>query len=571
MPCPEVLEGAMKLRSRAGGKPVKARRSKAVTLKRANEPKGVRRRGSSSTADQETTVARLTRELDKLLQRQTATSFMEITQRRRAEERFRLAVEAAPSGMIMADSEGRIILINAYTEKLFGYGRDELTGQKLEMLVPERFRGKHSGLRAGYITQPTIRPMGVGQDLFALRKDGGEFPVEIGLSPIATDQGTMVLAAIVDITERKQSEEAQKLRLILETALDAVVVMTSDGIVADWNDRAVSIFGWLRDEAVGRTMADLIIPERYREAHKNGLQRYLRTRQGDALGRRIELSGIKKNGEEFPVELSISAIQDGERILFVGCLRDMTEHHALRLARTEVARVTQRMAMGEMTASIVHEIKQPLAAIALNANAGLRWLTRTAPNLDEIRDALNRVVTDTNRTNEVIDGIRSVFKKENQTKARQDVNKLIREVLTLVGSDTEAQHIAVRTQLSDGLREVPANLVQLRQVMVNLITNAIDAMSTVVDRPRVLRLKTEAHEPSYLLITVEDSGIGIDPESMNRIFDPFFTTKSHGMGMGLSICRSIVENHGGRLSVSLGPSHGSIFHVFLPTDLPRRN
>jgi signal transduction histidine kinase len=184
---------------------------------------------------------------------------------------------------------------------------------------------------------------------------------------------------------------------------------------------------------------------------------------------------------------------------------------------------------------------------------------------------LNRVVTDTNRVNEVTDGIRSMFKKENQTKARQDVNKLIREVLTLVGSDTEAQHIAVRTQLSDGLREVPANLVQLRQVIVNLITNAIDAMSTVVDRPRVLRLKTEAHEPSYLLITVEDSGIGIDPESMNRIFDPFFTTKSHGMGMGLSICRSIVENHGGRLSISLGPSHGSIFHVFLPTDLPGRN
>ena len=298
----------MRLRSRAGGKLVKARRSKAVTLKRGNEPKGVRRRGSSSAADQETTVARPTRELDKFLQRQTATSFMEITQRRRAEKRFRLAVEAAPSGMIMADSEGRIILLNAYTEKLFGYGRDELTGQKLEMLVPERFRGKHSGLRAGYITQPTVRPMGVGRDLFALRKDGSEFPVEIGLSPIATDQGTMVLAAIVDITERKQSEEARKLRLILETALDAVVVMTSDGIVADWNDRAVSIFGWLRDEAVGRTMADLIIPERYREAHKNGLQRYLRTRQGDALGRRIELSGIKKNGEEFPVELSISAI-----------------------------------------------------------------------------------------------------------------------------------------------------------------------------------------------------------------------------------------------------------------------
>ena len=135
----------MRLRSRAGGKAVKARRPKAVTLKRGNESKGVRRGGSSSAADHETAVARLTPELDESLQRQTATSFMEITQRRRAEKRFRLAVEAAPSGMIMADSEGRIILLNAYTEKLFGYGRDELTGQKLEMLVPERFRGKHSG------------------------------------------------------------------------------------------------------------------------------------------------------------------------------------------------------------------------------------------------------------------------------------------------------------------------------------------------------------------------------------------------------------------------------------------
>ena len=558
----------MRLRSRAGGKRVKARRPKAVRLKRGNEPKGVRRAGSCSAADQETTVARFKPELDESLERQTAASFMEITQRRRADERFRLAVEAAPSGMIMADSEGRIVLLNAYTEKLFGYGRDELTGQKLEMLVPERFRGKHSGLRARYMTQPTIRPMGVGRDLFALRKDGSEFPVEIGLSPIATDQGAMVLAAIVDITERKQSEEARKLRLILETALDAVVVMTSDGIVADWNDRAVSIFGWLRDEAVGRTMADLIIPERYREVHKNGLQRYLRTREGKALGRRIELSGIKKNGEEFPVELSISAIQDGERILFVGCLRDMTERHALRLARAEVARVTQRMAMDEMTASIVHEISQPLTAIASNANAGLRWLARTAPNLGEVRDALNRVVNDSRHAGELIGGIRSMFKRDGQAKTPQDVNKLISEVLALVSSEVEAQHISVHTELFDELPQVPANLVQLRQVMVNLIANAVEAMSDVTNRPRLLRVKTGVHEKSDLLVTVEDSGVGINPQNIDRIFDPFFTTKSNGMGMGLSICRSIIENHGGQLSVSPSQPYGSIFRVVLPTERP---
>jgi PAS domain S-box-containing protein len=165
----------------------------------------------------------------------------------------------------------------------------------------------------------------------------------------------------------------------LETALDAVVVMKSDGVVADWNDCAVGVFGWSREEAIGRTLAELIIPERYRDAHRNGLRRYLETGQGEVLGRRIEVSGLRKNGEEFPVELSISPLQDGESILFVGCLRDITERNALHLARVELARVTQMMAMGEMAASIAHEINQPLAAMVANANAGLRWIAPRHP------------------------------------------------------------------------------------------------------------------------------------------------------------------------------------------------
>src|SRR6516225_2627565 len=160
----------------------------------------------------------------------------------------------------------------------------------------------------------------------------------------------------------------EELRLILETALDAVVVMKPDGVVADWNDRAVGVFGWSRDEAVGRIMADLIIPERYREAHRNGLRRYLESGKGKVLGKRIEVSGLRKNGEEFPVELSISPIQDRENILFVGFVRDITERNALRLARLELARVQRRMAMGQIAASIAHEITQPLAAIIANGN-----------------------------------------------------------------------------------------------------------------------------------------------------------------------------------------------------------
>ena len=360
------------------------------------------------------------------------------------------------------------------------------------------------------------------------------------------------------------SRQRDGLRLILETALDAVVIMKSDGIVADWNDRAMSLFGWSPDEAVGRNMADLIIPERYREAHRKGLRRYLESGKGEVIGRRIEVSGLRKNGEEFPVELSISPIQDGESILFIGCLRDITEHNALRLARLELARVMRRMAMGETAASIAHEITQPLAAITANGNAALRWLEHTTPNLDEARAALKGIVADSHRTGEVINSIRSLFKMDVQAKARQDVNELIREVLVLVRGEVENHRVSVRTELFDRLPQIPANQALLRQVIVNLIMNAVDAMSTVVNRPRVLGVRTGLHKSNYLLISVEDSGIGIDPRNINRIFEPFFTTKSHGMGIGLSICRSIIENHGGDLSVSPAQPQGSVFRVILP-------
>ena len=237
---------------------------------------------------------------------------------------------------------------------------------------------------------------------------------------------------------------------------------------------------------------------------------------------------------------------------------------ALRLARIELARVMQMTAASQVAASIAHEINQPLAAIVTNGNAGLRWLARSRPDLDEARAALECIVKDGHHASEVIDGIRSMFKKDGQAEALLDVNQLIREVFALLRGEIHSQQVSIRIELAEELPPVPANRAQLQQVFVNLIMNAVDAMSTVANRVRSLRVKTEMQESDYLLITVEDSGTGIDAENIDRIFDAFYTTKSHGMGMGLSICRSIVQGHGGRLSVSPVQPHGSTFRVLLP-------
>ncbi len=279
----------------------------------------------------------------------------------------------------------------------------------------------------------------------------------------------------------------------------------------------------------------------------------------------MELSGLKKNGEEFPVELSISPIQDGESILFVGCVRDLTEHNALRLARLELALVMRRMAMGEMAASIAHELNQPLTAIVGYGNLALQRLSRKDPSLDEVQKALQRIVDSGQRAADIITSIRGMFRKDNDEKLPVDVNDLVREVLTLIHGDLERRQIILRTELLDALPKIAGESVPLQQVLLNLIMNATDAMSSVTGRERQLTIQTVFNEPASVRVTVEDTGCGINSAHLDRIFDPFFTTKSHGMGLGLSICRSIIEAHGGKLWALRRSPFGTAFHLILPS------
>jgi two-component system, NtrC family, sensor kinase len=230
----------------------------------------------------------------------------------------------------------------------------------------------------------------------------------------------------------------------------------------------------------------------------------------------------------------------------------------------ELARVSRLTTMGAMTASIAHEINQPLAAIAANANAGLRWLSRQTPDLEEVHAALKRINTDAHRASEVIQGIRSIFKKAPQQGALIDINDVVLEVLALVHGELINYRVSAISNLLPSLPRVRADRVQLQQVILNLIMNAVEAMGTVADGARVLNVASQLDEPNAVLVTVQDTGTGIDPNRMDRIFDAFFSTKSSGMGMGLFICRSIVESHGGRLWATAAVPHGAMFHLVLP-------
>jgi PAS domain S-box-containing protein len=272
-------------------------------------------------------------------------------------------------------------------------------------------------------------------------------------------------------------------------------------------------------------------------------------------------------GESF---VSVIPGGDGKPMMFLGSTVDISERKraedALQSTQAELARVQRLTIMGEITASIAHEINQPLAAIVTNANSGLRWLSNKTPDLGEAQSALRRIVSDGHRAGDVIGSIRAMFKSGRRENAYYDVNALIREVLALVHGELESNKVETKVELSEGMPKVLADRVQLQQVVLNLMMNAIEAMGSTQNGARILGVNSQLRDRRDILITVQDSGPGIDPHNIDRIFDRFFTTKANGMGMGLSICRSIVEAHNGRLWAEPDVRPGSVFRILLPVD-----
>jgi C4-dicarboxylate-specific signal transduction histidine kinase len=278
-----------------------------------------------------------------------------------------------------------------------------------------------------------------------------------------------------------------------------------------------------------------------------------------ALGRRylaVSYSPLRPASDRVEAVLAIS--------------RDLTEHvlasEALRAAQMELAHVTRVTTLGELAASIAHEVNQPLAGVIANAAACLRWLGRGTPDLDAARRSVEWIIDDGNRASEVIRRVRALANKTDLEKAPLDINDVVRESISLVQRELTSHLVSLRMELAPALATILGDRVQLQQVMINLVVNGIEAMQPVTDRPRELVIRTGQDETRQVLVSVTDCGVGISAENADRLFNAFFTTKSSGMGMGLSICRSIMEAHGGRLWATANVPHGATFQFTLPVN-----
>jgi signal transduction histidine kinase len=292
------------------------------------------------------------------------------------------------------------------------------------------------------------------------------------------------------------------------------------------------------------------------------------TTDGRAIGAFLVYSDEPEAFDEKETDLLVQAADD--LMHGIALLRSRTERQsaeeALKKTEEELARVARVTAMGELTASIAHEVNQPLAAVVTNGNASLRWLSNDPPNFDEARMALRNIVRDGTRASDVIARIRAVLKKSEPTAQRLHLNEIIREIVALTQGEADRRGASLQTDLAPNLPSVTGDRVRLQQVLLNLVINALDALNDVMDRPRIIRIRTGAREPKSILVAVEDSGVGLAPEKESWLFDAFYTTKPAGLGMGLSISRSIVEEHGGRLWAAPNEGPGATFQFTLPVE-----
>ncbi len=482
---------------------------------------------------------------------------------RLVDARFGALLDSTPDAIVIVNRTGHIVLANVHALRMFGYERAELLGQAVEVLLPERFRGAHHGHRSSFLARPHTRAMGVGLELFGLRRRGEEFPVEISLSPLDTEQGQMVMSAVRDLTDRKRAE--QKFRGLLESAPDAMVIVRSDGRIALVNSQAERLFGYPREELLGQPV-EMLVPLRYRGRHEDHRSAFFGQPRARSMGAGLELYGLRRDGSEFPVEISLSPLETEEGMFISSAIRDATERRNFERSLQEASRLKS-----EFLANMSHELRTPLNGII--GFSELLIDEKPGPVNAKQREYLTDVLTSGRHLLRLINDVLDLSKIEagrmDLVPEAFDVAHAIEEVCGVMSPLAARKGISLNLETGRSSGTVTLDRQRFVQVLYNLLSNAVK----FTDDGGTVRIEARV-ESGRLRLAVQDTGIGIRAEELAKLFVAFQQIDSgtarryEGTGLGLALTKRLIALQGGSIDVRSEPGRGSTFSVALPLAEP---